>query len=59
MKPRTWIILEQAISNGLKLGYRRATKHNENATEEDILEHQIKSIMGQIYEYFTFDDENC
>ena len=57
MKPKTRVILEMAIEQGVRRGYRRAFKHIENPTEESICEHIEECVMGEIYEYFTFDEE--
>ena len=58
MKPKFRVILDQAISEGVKIGYRRAFKHNDDPSEEVICETIEECVMSQIYEYFTFDDED-
>jgi len=58
MKPKFRVILEQAINEGTRRGYRRAFKHNEDPSEEVICETIEECVMSAIYEYFTFDDEN-
>ena len=58
MTPKFRVILDQAISEGVKIGYRRAFKHNEDPSEEIICETIEDCVMSQIYEYFSFDDEN-
>lgn len=55
MQAKTRLILENCIEAGAKRGYHRAFKHNENPSEEAILESIEESIMGEIYEYFAFD----
>jgi hypothetical protein len=57
MKPKTRVILEMAIEEGVRRGYSRAHKHVENPTEGAIIEHIEEAVMSQIYEYFTFDEE--
>jgi hypothetical protein len=57
MKVKTHVILEMAIEAGVRRGYRRAFKHVENPTEESICEHIEECVMGEIYEYFSFEDE--
>ena len=57
MKPKTRVILEMAIEEGVRRGYSRAHKHVENPTEGAIIEHIEDDVMSQIYEYFTFDDD--
>jgi hypothetical protein len=58
MKPKFRVILEQAIEEGVRRGYSRAHKHNEDPSEEVICHTIEECVMSQIYEYFTFDDEN-
>jgi hypothetical protein len=58
MKPKTRVILELAIEEGVRRGYSRAYKHVENPTEGAIIEHIEEAVMSQIYEYFTFEDED-
>ncbi len=58
MRPKVRVILEQAIEEGVRRGYSRAHKHVENPTEGAIIEHIEDAVMSQIYEYFTFDNEN-
>ncbi len=58
MKPKIHVILSQAIEEGVLLGYRRAFKHNEDPSEEIICETIEECVMSQIYEYFTFDEED-
>ena len=57
MKPKTRVILEMAIEQGVRRGYARAHKHVENPLESSILEHIEECVMSEIYEYFTFDSE--
>ena len=58
MTPKFRVILEQALEEGIRRGYRRAYKHNEDPSEEIICETIEDCVMGSLYEYFTFDDEN-
>jgi hypothetical protein len=57
MKPKTRVILEMAIEEGVRRGWQRAHKHVENPTEGAIIEHIEEAVMSQIYEYFSFDEE--
>ena len=58
MKPKIRVILEQAIEDGVRRGYARAHKHVENPDENTILQSIEDCVMSQIYEYFTFDEED-
>ncbi len=55
MKPKFLPVLEMCIENGLAYGYRRAFKHNDNPTEEQITDQLKQSIMHELYEWFYFD----
>ena len=57
MKPKLNVILEQALEEGVKRGYRRAFKHIEDPTEESICQHIEEQVMSSLYEYFDFDEE--
>jgi len=57
MKPKFRVILEQALEEGIRRGYRRAYKHVENPTEEAICEQIEDCVMGSLYEYFDFPEE--
>ena len=59
MKPKFRLILEMAIEQGVARGYRRAFKHNDSPLEDAILHSIEESVMSQIYEYFTFEEEDC
>ena len=55
MKPKILPVLEMCIDNGLSYGYRRAFKHTDNPTEEQITNQIRESIMHELYEWFDFD----
>ena len=55
MKPKILPVLEMCIENGLTHGYRRAFKHNDNPTEEQITDQIKQSIMNELYEWLDFN----
>ena len=57
MTPKFRVILEQALEEGIRRGYRRAYKHNEDPSEEVICETIEDCVMGSLYEYFDFPEE--
>ena len=57
MKVRTRLVLEECIERGAKRGFRLAHKHVEKPTEEAILEMVQNCIMGEIYEWFSFHED--
>jgi hypothetical protein len=56
MKPKTRVILEMAIEEGVRRGYHRAFKHNDSPSEGAILESLEEHVMSSIYEYFDFEE---
>ena len=58
MKPKTHQLIEFAIENGLKLGYSRAYKHNDNPAQDYILNQQLEAIMLEIHNWFDFPENN-
>ena len=58
MKPKMRVILEMAIEQGVRSGWQRAHKHVENPAECAIIIDIEEAVMSQIYEYFTFDEED-
>jgi hypothetical protein len=56
MKPNTYVILERAVEEGARLGYRRAFKHVENPSEEAIVEAIVDGVMLTVSEVFVFSD---
>lgn len=58
MKAKTRVILEMAIEEGVRRGWQRAHKHVENPNEGSILAHLEECVMSQVYEYFTFEEED-
>jgi hypothetical protein len=58
MKPRMRRILEDVIEHGVNRGWHRAHKHNESPTENVIKDEIADGVMSELYEYFTFEEED-
>jgi hypothetical protein len=58
MKPKIRVIIEMAVEQGVKRGYSRAFKHEENPSKEVICDYIEEQVMESLHEYFTFDDED-
>ena len=58
MKPKIRVILEMAIEAGVRRGWHRAHKHVENPLPSAIMDQIDEAVMSEIYEYFTFDEED-
>ena len=57
MKPKTYNILADRIDSGIQLGWARAHKHHDNPTPGQIQNAIAQAIMGEINEYFTFEED--
>lgn len=55
MKPDIYRLLEMCVENGAAHGVRRAYKHNEAPTEEQIAEKVTQHVMNEICEWFEFE----
>jgi len=58
MKPNTYVILQRAVEEGALLGYRRAFKHIENPTEEQMVDAIADAIMLTVSEVFDFSHQS-
>jgi hypothetical protein len=58
MKPKTRVILEMAIEQGVQRGWRLAHKHAENPEEHVIIDRINDAVMSQVYEYFFFQEDD-
>jgi hypothetical protein len=58
VKPKTMMVLEMCVENGLAYGWARAHKHTEQPTDQQIKSHQLDEIMKEIYEWFDMNDQN-
>ena len=56
MKPDTYRVLAMAVRDGAAIGYRRAHKYNEKPDEDRVIDAIENAIMGQICEWFKFED---
>ncbi len=57
MKPRTLALIEQCVELGVTRGYRLAHKHVEEPTEQAIIDRITDTVMGEFYDWFTFDKD--
>ena len=64
MKPKTYVILERAVEQGVLLGYRRAFKHGEYLTsvplptEEEMVDTITDAVMLTVSEVFDFSHQS-
>lgn len=58
MKPKFKAVLDMCMENGLKLGMSRAYKHDDNPSQEFIIQKQYDAIVEQLYEWFDLDEQS-
>lgn len=56
MRANEYLVLSEAVEEGIAYGWMRAHKHVENPSEEAIKEQLVNSVMSSIAEYFWFDE---
>lgn len=56
LKPKFDIILQQALMEGISRGYTRAYKHDDDPTDETVVDHIYGEVMNSLYEYFDFTE---
>jgi hypothetical protein len=56
MKPKTCVILEMAIGEGITRGWHLAHKHVDDPSPEAIKDRLEDAVMSAIMDYFTFED---
>lgn len=54
MQPREYRLFTECLENGLRRGYRRAFKHTDTPTEEQLLESLHTNVLGEVHEFFAF-----
>lgn len=57
MKVRFSALLQDCIEKGVRRGWQRAHKYVEAPSDLVIFDNIEECIMGEIYEWFSFDDE--
>ena len=55
MKPKTYLILDRCVEEGVRRGYHRAFKHVEKPSEEAIIQSIEDAVMASICEFFKFE----
>lgn len=57
MKAKEYRLIELCVENGVKLGIRRAYKHVDEPSKEEIEQAVENAVMLEISEWFDFEDE--
>lgn len=58
MKPKTHLVLELAIKQGIDCGWMRAHKHTDKPDENLIKQEIDHEITNAIYEWFDMENGN-
>lgn len=56
MKPNTYKIIQEAVENGVAVGYNRAYKHSDAPSGEELRNKIYDAVMNEICEWFVFDE---
>jgi hypothetical protein len=54
MQPKSYVILERAVEEGIERGWNRAHKYVDNPDENAIRQAIGEAVMGNICEVFSF-----
>ncbi len=57
VRANVYRIMDDAVENGARLGYRRAHKHTDTPSEEQIVDEIHRAVMNELCTYLIFDDE--
>jgi hypothetical protein len=57
MKAKTYQLIQECVENGVQLGFNRAHKHTDTPSDDELQNKIIDSVMLEICEWFTFDEE--
>lgn len=56
---KVYPVLERAVEEGFRRGWRRAHKHTDAPTEQLIENEVLAAVMGEICEVFDFPDDTA
>lgn len=57
LRPKTWPVLEMAVTDGVTRGFNRAHKYIDSPTEDDYKRYVVECVMGEISDWFHVDNE--
>lgn len=49
-------VMDMAVMDGAGLGVRRAFKHTDNPTEDQIINEVHRAVMNELSEWFSFEE---
>lgn len=56
MRPNKYRLIQHCVDTGTLLGWRRAHKHTDTPTDEQVHDAIVDAIMLEISEWFDFED---
>ena len=57
MRPRIYAMVDRAVEDGVRAGLRRARKHTEHPSEEQLAEAVQSAVMTELAEWFHFEED--
>jgi hypothetical protein len=58
MQPKTYVILDRAIEEGIRYGINRAIKYEHQLSDDQLIEEIRNSVMNEICECFDIETSN-
>lgn len=55
MNPKTYLLVQRCVEDGVRAGLQRAYKNTESPTPEHICDQIERSVMYELCEWFWFD----
>lgn len=59
IKVNAYAVMQECVESGIRYGWRRAHKHTDNPTEEQVQDSIEAEVMNAILEKFHFHSEMC
>lgn len=59
MKPKFRKVLEMALEQGVSYGYNCAFKHNENPSQNVVIDSIVEQAINALDDWFDFEDDNA
>jgi hypothetical protein len=57
IKINAYKVIDDAVDRAIRYGYQRAHKHNDDPSENQIIEEIQRAVMNELCELFVFDSE--
>ena len=57
MKPKEYQLMQECVELGVSYGMRRAHKHTDDPSEQQLEDAVVEAVMAMIAEKWVFDDD--